>query len=157
MNDTPTPNEETQPPISSPEPVKPQLRRVDEDGFDDPQGSFYYTSEADALIAQLRAEVEEKDAQISAAREAFVRIREMVGATDRDPMPCEHYVSILLQQLRSTITAESEEIGALKERLRQIYNECIELKQGPHTADILEWINNAADVTKPLTTQPNVK
>lgn len=57
----------------------------------------------------LNSAVAGKDEELTAGKEAFDRIRALVGATDSDPMPCEVYVQRAIDTLKAELAKLREE------------------------------------------------
>lgn len=51
-------------------------------------------------VTALEGQLKEANETIERATDAFNRIRALVGATDRDPMPAEHYVGLRMAALK---------------------------------------------------------
>lgn len=68
-------------------------------------------SDAEYLCELRNASIASLAEQINDAKEAFQRIRALVGATDNDPMPCEHYVEMKVASLTSRLEEAEKDLA----------------------------------------------
>lgn len=83
----------------NPKPVSPLVRASDEEERfmnETPLPSKAVTPQTQKTLSESSLQE-----QIADAKGAFDRIRAIVGATNDDPMPCEHYVAIRLAELQA--------------------------------------------------------